>query len=322
MTDRPLPPDLRDALDGRPDADALARTWDAIDGADPDPQPVGVSSDGEAWAALQTRLGIDSGRPAPPRAADRPAARASRRRARWARVAALVVAVAAVGLWALSRPIVERAGVGGTVAVALPDGSRVELAAGTEIRYDRGFRTVLGGAAEVRAVALSGEAFFDVERGARPFVVETHNARVTVLGTRFNVRARPADRAPGTRVVLEEGRVRVAGEAGAVVLAPGEAVTVVGGAEPVVVSASAERATAWRRGGFAVEDRPLGDVLAEVERRFGVVAEAAEGVPLDGPMTLYYGAGAEAETVVHDLALAAGLRYRPVQGGFELVPAE
>ena len=329
MTDRPPPPDLRDALDERPDADALARVWGALDGADPDPLPPGVPSDAHAWAALQGRLRTSEA-PGAPRAArrapDRLAVAAGRRRGRRARTAAFVAAavgaLAVTGLWALSQPVTERAGTAETALVALPDGSRVELAADTEIRYDRGFRTLLGGEAEVRAVALSGEAFFDVERGARPFVVETHDARMTVLGTRFNVRARATDRASETRVVLEEGRVRVAGDAGAVVLAPGEAATVAGGAVPVAVPASAERATAWQRGGFAVEDRPLGDVLAEVERQFGVVAGAAEGVPLDVPMTLYYGSGAEAEAVVHDLALAAGLRYRPVQGGFELVPAE
>ena len=40
-------------------------------------------------------------------------------------------------------------------------------------------------------VRLTGEAYFDVVEEDAPFVVETFNAEVRVLGTRFNVRAWP-----------------------------------------------------------------------------------------------------------------------------------
>ena len=304
-----LPPDLDRALADHADGEALGDVWRRLDGADPDAAS-GAPSDADAWAALQHRL-----TPPTHAAPDRPPARRASRRVRW-RWAGVAAAVAVAAVVWLGVPVTERAGTAETRALALPDGSRVELAAETEIRYARGFWSATG-AADVRAVTLVGEAFFDVEADGRPFVVETHDAAVTVLGTRFGVRARPEDRAPGTYVVVEEGAVRVGVGAGAVVLAPGQAVSV-GDTPPVAVEASAQRVTAWRRGGFAVENRPLGDVLAEVERRFGVVVGAEPGVPLGVPMTLYYQADADAESVVHDLALAAGLRYRPVQGGFRL----
>ncbi|MEL6616574.1 MAG: FecR domain-containing protein [Bacteroidota bacterium] len=318
MTDRPLPNDLSAALGDRPDADALADTWRTLNGADPDaPLVEGVPSDAEAWADLQNRLAPAS---APRQVQDRAPVRPARRRSRWRVGAWATLAVAVVvAAWGLWRPAVVTTGPGESFAHTLPDGSTVELAPASEIRYARGFRGLFG-ADETRAVALTGEAFFNVETDGRPFVVSTHDAAVTVLGTRFSVRARPDDQTAATRVVLEEGSVRVDAGTETVVLAPGEAVTAGGPLAPEAVSA--ERAMAWRRGGFAVEDRPLGDVLAEIERQFGVVAEAGPGVPLGTPMTLYYGAEAEAETVVHDLALAAGLRYAPVQGGFRVTLVE
>lgn len=310
MTDRPLPPVLRAALDARDDGGALADVWSRLPAAPL--LPDGAPSDDEAWDALTARLDQ------PPRLAADRAPRASTRQAprrwRWpAAVAALVVAVSAV--WAL-RPASITAPAGEVVAALLPDGSRVELAPGSEVRYARGFSALWG--ADTRRLALDGEAFFDVVTDSRPFVVETHDAAVTVLGTRFVVRARAGDLAPGTRVVVEEGSVRVDGAEQSVVLAPGQAARVAADVPLSAEPSSALRATAWRRGGFAVENAPLADVLAEVERRFGVVAEAGPGVPLDLPMTLYYGADADADVVIHDLSLAAGLRYTPVQGGFRV----
>ena len=55
---------------------------------------------------------------------------------------------------------------------------------------------------------LDGEAYFDVSHDARhPFVVETRELAIRVLGTAFNVRALAGN--PFTEVVLERGAVRL-----------------------------------------------------------------------------------------------------------------
>src|SRR3546814_10209376 len=59
-----------------------------------------------------------------------------------------------------------------------------------------------------RVELAEGEALFRVEHDAgRPFTVEAGNGRVTVTGTRFDVR-RDAD---STRVAVEQGSVKVQG---------------------------------------------------------------------------------------------------------------
>ena len=61
---------------------------------------------------------------------------------------------------------------------------------------------------DAKTVRLDGEAYFDVSHDARhPFVVETRELAIRVLGTAFNVRALAGD--PFTEVVLERGAVRL-----------------------------------------------------------------------------------------------------------------
>ena len=335
MTDS-LPSDLAHALAGRPDADGLARTWTLADAA-LGPLPAGAPATADAWADLERRLGA-APRPArPPQAEDRTADRAparsgAARTGRWARAVAMLGLAVAAALggetWWASQTVVTEAPVGARVSVALADGSRVVLNSGSRLTVARGLGTARPWRASARQVALDGEAFFAVARDARrPFTVQTFNADVVVLGTRFNVRAHPGERVPATRVSLESGRVRVAPrgagrDRGTVVLAPGEATAVLDGRAEPPAAVPASRPFAWRGGGFAVERLPLGDVLAEIERRFSTDVRPTAGVPLDLPVTLYYRDGVTAEAVLHDLALAAGLRYRPLRGGFEVAPAE
>lgn len=68
--------------------------------------------------------------------------------------------------------------------VTLPDGSIVVLNSGSQIKYPLAF------ASDERRVKLEGEAFFDVTKNAeQPFIIETKDAEVKVLGTSFNVNA-------------------------------------------------------------------------------------------------------------------------------------
>ena len=82
----------------------------------------------------------------------------------------------------------------------LPDGSMVYLNSGTKLTFPIKFTGI------TRQVSLSGEAFFDVIKSKDKFIVQTSEGTVTVLGTRFNIRSRNKH----TRVIVEEGRVRLA----------------------------------------------------------------------------------------------------------------
>lgn len=128
-------------------------------------------------------------------------------------VGAVAASVAVMlGVWHLSgrhayremsaHPITLETPAGQRISMQLPDGTHVQLNAGTKLEYpqvfDRG----------IRRVKLSGEAMFDVSHDTqRPFVVETFASEIEVLGTRFNVLSDEQNARFSTTLV--EGRVQV-----------------------------------------------------------------------------------------------------------------
>ncbi|MEQ5789724.1 DUF4974 domain-containing protein [Muricauda sp. NFXS6] len=90
---------------------------------------------------------------------------------------------------------------GKTFQLVLSDGTQVQLNAGTSLKYP--VRFVKG---ENREVFMEGEAFFDVQKKQKqPFIVNTDNLGIQVLGTQFVVSSYPEDAYINT--VLLEGSV-------------------------------------------------------------------------------------------------------------------
>jgi transmembrane sensor len=150
-----------------------------------------------------------------------------------------------------------RTGAGETRDVALPDGSTVSLDADSAI--------ALG---PDRAVELlSGRAFFQVKRDpADAFTVTAGEARVTVLGTAFDV-------------LLAGGSVTVAVQAGSVSVASGplQSVTLNPGqraildrADGAITAATVGIAgiAAWRGGKLVVEGVPVAEAIEELDRHY------------------------------------------------------
>lgn len=158
----------------------------------------------------------------------------------------------------------------------LPDGSRIALDAlgRAELRYYAGRREVS---------LLAGTAFFSVASdAARPFVVEARGARVTVVGTRFEV---AVDDDGALRVAVEEGHVQVQ--------APGAARHDLHAGDALRWSpdAGVERAPArgevapWRKGWLDFRDVPLSEAVQRLARYSPValrVAPDAADLPVFG----------------------------------------
>ncbi|MDJ1480662.1 DUF4974 domain-containing protein [Cytophagaceae bacterium YF14B1] len=88
--------------------------------------------------------------------------------------------------------------------VKLPDNTWVWLNSGSSLSYPDVFRDSL------RIVRLSGEAHFDVTHNAdQPFIVETNQLSVRVLGTVFNVKAYAKDKKTETALIRGSVLVKV-----------------------------------------------------------------------------------------------------------------
>ena len=86
------------------------------------------------------------------------------------------------------------------VDIELADGSVVWLSKRAVFTYPKDFK------GDFREVSLSGKAFFDVtENNEFPFVINTDNSKITVLGTSFNVNSLSNT----TEVAVQEGVVEV-----------------------------------------------------------------------------------------------------------------
>lgn len=88
-----------------------------------------------------------------------------------------------------------------SLVTTLEDGSVVYLADNSELTYPEHFQK------EKREVALEGNALFDVSGNReRPFLIETEQTRIEVIGTSFNVRS--SDKKP-FELAVRRGEVKV-----------------------------------------------------------------------------------------------------------------
>lgn len=234
---------------------------------------------------------------------------------RWMAIAATIL-LGAVGMAYFLNPITVTAPRGEMAEVVLHDGTRVELNSGATLSYGKRF-------GRTRRVSLDGEAFFDVVKSEKPFVVETFNASVQVLGTTFNVRAWENEPASQTKVALVTGRVALAGREANTskqTLLPGQTGVVDGfavsisGADTVQVS----RAQAWRSGNFFFSDEWLGAILSDVERRFDTSIQVTPANLTNKRLKLSLEKPASAEAVVNDISELLGMKYRETSTGYEI----
>jgi transmembrane sensor len=220
--------------------------------------------------AGQLARGGVPGRPAPP-------LKTYRGSRRWkvpaAAAAALLVVALAIGTYVrwMARPETFQTAVGVQFAVNLPDGSLMEMNSNTRVQidFDRNQRVVR---------LERGEAFFKVvHNAARPFWVATPDGWARDVGTQFDVYVKPGD----LLVTVSEGAVQVGAGRGAaaasgsgrmgsatVTLARGQQADLASG-RAVKRTLSAERlaeAVAWRGGSVFFEDRPLGEVVSQLNR--------------------------------------------------------
>lgn len=309
-----LPPDVQEALRAdaipRDEQAALAEIWHLsahLPQAEPPPETfhrMGTA----IQAALEAELDRDA---APPRTLRRVHNR------RWygaVGIAASLLVLCSLGWWWWQQPLTYVAASGETPTVTLADGSQVQLNSGATLHYPRRFD---GGS---RVVTLEGEAFFEVEEGRTPFVVETFDASVTVLGTSFNVRAWGDEPLAATHVTVATGVVRLASraaEASGVTLRPGQASQT--GAAMTVAPADVAQTMAWRSGRMVFANRPLHQVLHDLERRFGVSVSTEDAALAEDSITLVLNRPASVEAFLEDLVAAyQGIAYEATGEGYRL----
>lgn len=273
---------LAESEANRRELDRLRRIWAAT--VTPPPRPVDVDA---AWQRLRGQMQSPAATAAPVVPLN-----STRRWTVW-RVAASIAVLLGLG-WLGYRlafpptavvPPVEVASGNAPRAVTLPDGSRVTLNRASRLRYAAGFD------GEIRLVALTGEAFFDVKRNPeKPFVIEAAGTEVRVLGTSFNVNATT----PDVAVTVATGTVRFSGKKAGrrtaqtrrpeVVLTKDEAATFRAEADTILKSPRANpNALAYKTRVLLFESTPLSEVIEALNHTYQAnltLARALRNCPL------------------------------------------
>jgi transmembrane sensor len=154
-------------------------------------------------------------------------------------------------------------GIGGHKIIALSDGSKIELNTDSIVRVDV--------AANHRIASLDrGEAYFQIAHADdSPFVVTANDRRITVLGTKFSVRADTNS----TEVTLFEGRVwfssrHSASAANAALLTPGDVLVATAKSTSITRKSAGDltKMLGWRRGVLVFGNTALADAATEFNR--------------------------------------------------------
>ena len=199
--------------------------------------------------------------------------RTARRPALWRRLAAwrvsgaaacILLLVGLAGIFFAGRMVPD----GRMQQVVVPAGQRVELrlADGTKVWLNSKSRLEYPSSfgRRSRRVTLCGEGYFEVAHDERkPFVVETGQYDVRVLGTTFNVYAYDNDRA-AFETALMEGSVEVSSRSDAsqrLVLQPNAAAVLAADGRLVRTRLTDMGRFRWTEGLICLNDVPFGELL-------------------------------------------------------------
>ena len=151
--------------------------------------------------------------------------------------------------------------VGGEYQILLADGTKVYLNSCSSLRYPVPFT------GERREVELTGEAYFEVTKDDKPFVVKTSEVDIKVLGTSFNVSNYQDDEVITTTLVEGTVIVRDCNEGKEYRITPGKTLSFDKNSEQVNLREDdVELYTSWMQGKFVFEDMCLEDIMRKLNR--------------------------------------------------------
>lgn len=197
---------------------------------------------------------------------------------------------------------------GGQYQVNLPDGTRVWLNAASSLKFPLSFAGL-----KERKVELKGEAYFEVEKDAsKPFVVQSDQQIVQVLGTHFNINSYGDE--PDTKTTLLEGAVKVTAVNGTkaeqAFLKPGQQAQINSASTHVnVVRVDPMVEIAWKNGQFFFENESIENIMKQISRWYDVEViyeDEMAGKTVWGSVTRY----TNVSKVLSILELTGGIHFK------------
>ena len=151
--------------------------------------------------------------------------------------------------------------VGEEKVYTLTDGSKIYLNSVSSLIVDKDYNLLN------RKVELSGEAYFEVEKGTLPFIIKTEYGEVTVLGTSFNLK----NRRESFELGVTSGLVNFTSKVKSYSLEKGQELQI---SEKYLNRNGLKKIYAdypsWRYNKIFCDEKPLKQISLELERKFDV----------------------------------------------------
>lgn len=267
-----------------------------------------------AWTRLAARRSAETPRVAARSTSPRRVVPLHRRT--WARVAVAALLLVAGGWFAYqgnfatgNEPVVITA-TDSPVEQILPDGTRVLLNADSRLSYELPFD---------RKISVRGEGFFDVARDeSAPFLIETPDSEIRVLGTAFNLRAYPAEKC--VEVHVTEGKVQFDCKANNESMVLTESMRATLGFSDMKMKKITDEtgnALAWQRGSLKFRQTKFETALQDMERFYGVNIDLENEQLSDCHLNGTY-KREDWNTLVGSLELALGVEIHESDGNVKI----
>lgn len=193
---------------------------------------------------------------------------------------------------------------GGTYLMELCDGTKVYLNSGTVFEFPSRFN------GSKREVKLKGEAYFEVKRNEQqPFVVNTWEMAVKVLGTSFNVKSYTDE--PGVYTTLVQGSIAILREGQPEKkIKPGEQAYYHKGVGTLSISqVDVNEFISWKDGLFYFKDIALEEILRIIARWYDLeifyMNQGAKSVVYSGKLPMY----SSVEDVLRKFEISGEVRF-------------
>ncbi|MHC1781092.1 MAG: FecR family protein [Bacteroidales bacterium] len=148
-------------------------------------------------------------------------------------------------------------------AIILSDGTKVYLNSNSYIKYPVSFEK------DKREVTISGRAYFDVSKSKIPFIVNTTDMKIEVLGTSFDVESTKMGNT--TSVILVEGSVKISTEGLTKIIEPNERIILNHENRNISISnVDAKTLTLWKDGILVLRDNSINEIVDALCSWYGV----------------------------------------------------
>ncbi|WP_445457294.1 FecR family protein [Flavobacterium sp. HNIBRBA15423] len=173
-------------------------------------------------------------------------------------VALILISLGVYMFYQENNSVVEFVEKGHKSTFVLPDNSKITLNSDSELKYkEKNWENN-------RTLHLTGEAYFKVAKGKK-FEVNTNLGKVTVLGTKFNVKAR------NNRfdVICFEGKVKVDYNDKTIILKQSDKVSFENN-DLIIQKKTAETMPSWLNNEIVFDQEQLKNILEEIERQYNI----------------------------------------------------